>query len=305
MMRGFQIKVSKMNARVRLVLVMIFGLCIILMAWPLLPESTQNPPKPNKNRQLPIDWSALTLPTELSKVEKQANAPAYSVDKLDPIRQKATMTIFQSESNQNPHPPDTRTHSVRISQIAHPDWVVPEGSVMSAVLLSAINTDLPGQVKAMISRPVRAWQGARILIPSGSEVIGQYQTKSVSGQRRIFIVWHRLLLPNGRSIALQTSVSDALGRGGIAADQINRHFWATFGQASLLSLIGGGLATMHIGSEEDEQKAIQSELGQDFRQTAAQSLSSGMARGPTLSLRQGQLITIIVRQDLSFFTAQS
>jgi type IV secretion system protein VirB10 len=85
------------------------------------------------------------------------------------------------------------------------------------VLETAIDSDLPGYVRAVVSQDVRSFDGARVLIPRSSRLIGQYKSGVASGQTRAYVVWSRLIRPDGVSVALASPAIDDAGRTGLPA----------------------------------------------------------------------------------------
>ena len=97
----------------------------------------------------------------------------------------------------------------------NPAATVSQGTLIPAILETAINSDVPGYVRAVVSRDVMGFDGRRVLIPSGSRLIGQYRSGLAAGQSRAFIVWTRLTRPDGVTVSLGSPVTDPLGRAGL------------------------------------------------------------------------------------------
>lgn len=175
-----------------------------------------------------------------------------------------------------------------------------EGSLIHATLESAINTDLPGYLRASVSEPVYAEDGSQVLIPEGSRLIGRYKSGLVQGQSRIFIVWTRVITPNGASLQLGSEGVDSLGMAGTDPDQINRHFWQRFSTASLLSLIGAGAANVGVDDNQNSASAYREAVANSFSQSANESLQQDLRIPPTLQKYQGKPIIVFVAKDLDF-----
>lgn len=118
----------------------------------------------------------------------------------------------------------------RASQLRDPSNTIIEGTVIAAVLETALNSDLPGYVRAVVTREVKGFDGARTLVPRGSRLIGQYKSGVALGQSRTFVIWTRLVRPDGAMIELASPATDGLGRGGLDGD-VNTHFFERFGGA--------------------------------------------------------------------------
>ena len=113
-----------------------------------------------------------------------------------------------------------------------------QGTLIPAVLETAIDTDVPGYVRAVVSQDVRSFDGSRVLIPRSSRLIGEYKGATQAGQRRAYLMWTRLVRPDGVSVALASPAADFSGQAGIGG-QVNSHFFSRFGSAILLSILGG------------------------------------------------------------------
>lgn len=198
---------------------------------------------------------------------------------------------------------NTSAVSIDAKKIPHPAFTIAAGEFMHAVLETAVNSDLPGMVRAVIADPVYAYIGERVLIPAGSRLIGQYSAGIVQGQSRVMVVWNRVILPNGITAEINSPNSDALGRGGQGADSIDTHFWQRFGEASLLSVIGAGTATYGVDPDDAYNSAAiyRAAIAQSFQEAANQSLQSTVAIKPTIHIHQGAKINVFVARDLSFY----
>lgn len=178
--------------------------------------------------------------------------------------------------------------------------MIAEGTIIHATLEPAINSDLPGSLRAEINEPVFSEDGTALLIPVGSRLIGQYKSGISLGQSRIFVVWTRLITTTGLSLQLGSEGVDSLGQAGMEADQVNRHFWERFGTASLLSIIGAGAANLN---DSDQMQANASPsyregLVNSFSQSASQSLGQDENIAPTLKTYQGKPIDVFLSRDL-------
>ena len=176
------------------------------------------------------------------------------------------------------------------------DRLVPQGAVIGAVMETALNSDLPGFARAVIARHVRSFDGSSILIPAGSRVIGQYKSGIAQGASRVFVLWTRLIRPDGVSIELASPATDDLGRGGIGG-KVNRHFLQRFGGAILTSVLSGGISA-GAAALSGGSTILVSSAGQ------ASSLASQATQGtdipPTITTRQGATVRIFVARDLDF-----
>ncbi len=171
-----------------------------------------------------------------------------------------------------------------------------EGTLIAGVLETAVNSDLPGFTRAVVSEDVRSFNGAEILIPRGSRLIGQYRSGLAIGEQRAFVVWTRLILPDGVAIKLASPVTDALGRAGLGG-KVDRHFLERFGSAILLSIIGAGAEILAAESGNSSVVITSSAQAYGVAQTA---LQSSVNIPPTIRIAQGSPIRIFVARDLIF-----
>jgi len=128
--------------------------------------------------------------------------------------------------------------------------VVAQGAMIPAVLETALDSDLPGFARAVVSRDVRSFDGLAVLIPRGSRVIGEYRPATSEGQTRAFVIWTRVLRPDGVSIQIGSPATDPLGRAGLSGS-VDNHFFERFSGAILLTVINAG-ATALAGTPSTE-----------------------------------------------------
>jgi type IV secretion system protein VirB10 len=172
-----------------------------------------------------------------------------------------------------------------------PASTVSQGTLIPAVLETAINSDLPGYVRAVVSQDIRSFDGSRILIPRSSRLVGQYKSGLAAGQTRAYVLWSRLIRPDGVSVAIASPGTDEAGQSGLAG-QVDSHFFKRFGSALLLSVVGAASA---IGS--GGASLLVSGGGASAAGVAAQQ-SGGIA--PTVRVSQGQPIRVFTARDLDF-----
>lgn len=185
--------------------------------------------------------------------------------------------------------------------IANPANTVLQGTMIQAVLETAINTDLPGAIRALVSEDVHSYDGSRILIPRGSRVIGAYNDNTDLGQRRAMIVWNRIILPDNQTVEIGAYGGDAIGRSGMGG-VVNTHFGARFGSAALISLIGLAPAIALADEEDDDSTSDMADaISQNMMGATSSVLDGYLNRQPTIAIKQGSLVTIMVDRDLEIF----
>jgi type IV secretion system protein VirB10 len=203
--------------------------------------------------------------------------------------------------------------SAQARKIDRIDAMIPEGTLIPGILETAINSDLPGQIRAITSQDVYSFDGRRVLIPTGTRLIGEYQSEVTRGQKRIFVIWTRLLRDDGVTVRLNSIGTDSLARSGLTGIVDNK--WRErFGSAILLSIVGAsssyltgyGSGQYSSGSgngESDSDPAAdlaRETIAQTFSDMANQALSENLKIPPTISVLQGERIFVYVRQDLDF-----
>jgi type IV secretion system protein VirB10 len=181
--------------------------------------------------------------------------------------------------------------SVHATKLAAPASTVVQGTLIPAVLETAIDTDVPGYARAVVSQDVRSFDGSKVLIPRSSRLIGEYKGVTQAGQRRAYLMWTRLVRPDGVSVALASPAADFSGQAGIGG-QVNSHFFSRFGSAILLSILGGA-STLATGGAS----TVVVSGGQSAASTAIQQNGN---RGPTIKVRQGEPIRVFTARDLIF-----
>ena len=182
----------------------------------------------------------------------------------------------------------------RAVRIANSSYTVPQGAIIAGVLETAINSDLPGYVRAVVSRDVMGFDGRRVLIPSGSRLIGQYRSGLAAGQSRAFIVWTRLTRPDGVTVSLGSPVTDPLGRAGLGG-KVDSHFLKRFGSAILLSVVQSGLGLLQQGGND-----VIVRTADDAKSVAGIALQRDINIPPTVKVAQGTAIRIFIARDLDF-----
>jgi type IV secretion system protein VirB10 len=167
---------------------------------------------------------------------------------------------------------------------------VTQGTLIPAVLETAIDTDVPGYVRAVVSADVRSFDGTRVLVPRSSRLIGQYKSGLQAGQKRAYVIWTRLIRPDGVSVNIASPAIAFSGETGLAG-KVDSHFFERFGSAMLLSVVGGLSA---IGGNAGVI------VGGSGQSAAAAAVGQSGAIGPTVRVRQGEPIRVFTARDLDF-----
>jgi type IV secretion system protein VirB10 len=184
------------------------------------------------------------------------------------------------------------TDVAKATRMRNPAQTVSQGTLIPAVLETAINSDLPGYVRAVVSSDVRSFDGKNVLVPRSSRLIGQYKSGVANGQTRAYVMWTRLIRPDGVSVALASPAVDETGQTGLTG-KVDSHFMKRFGSALLLSIVGTA-STLGSGGS-----ALILSGGQSAASVAA---SQNGQIPPTIKVRQGQPIRVFTAKDLDFST---
>lgn len=184
------------------------------------------------------------------------------------------------------------------------DYELQAGTVIPAALVTGINTDLPGDVIAAVTRPVYdSRTGRHLLIPQGAKLYGTYDSEIANGQNRALLVWHRLLMPNGRSIQLDgMKGTDAAGYAGVA-DRVDYHADKLAAGVGLSSIIayagnlargGGGRS----GGNADARDVIGDSVAQEASRIGSKIIDRQLDVQPTITVRPGWLVSVLVDKDI-------
>jgi type IV secretion system protein TrbI len=195
--------------------------------------------------------------------------------------------------------PDRRTDSPdRVEAPASP-YVLQAGAVIAAALLTGLRSDLPGQITAQVTEDVYdSPTGQVLLIPQGARLVGQYDAQIAFGQSRALLVWNRLIMPNGQSIVLERQPgADPEGYAGLE-DQVDNHWGMLFKAAILSTLLSVGSEAGTSDSENNLAQAIRQGASQSFNETGEQVVSRSLNVQPTITIRPGFPVRVMVTHDL-------
>lgn len=214
----------------------------------------------------------------------------------------------------------TSSTQVKATRIGNLSNMIAQGKMISAVLETAINTDIPGTLRAVVSRDVYSESGKRVLIPKGSRLIGEYEPEVKNGQTRVPIVWSRVILPNGFDVALGSPGTDRLGRAGVAG-KLHNKFWTRLASAFLVSFVlpYGAYKLSDVGSSSttsssstaadgtttssttgDTESQLVADSAQKFADIATEIVQSNFSEEPTIIINQGERVKVFVNKDIIF-----
>jgi type IV secretion system protein TrbI len=178
------------------------------------------------------------------------------------------------------------------------------GTVISAALMTGINSDLPGEIEAQVTSPVYdTVTGRLLLIPQGARLLGQYDSQIVYGQRRVLLAWTRLILPDGSSIVLdRLPGADATGQAGLE-DQVDWHLGRVASGAALSTVLGVAAALAEPNQVATSGSGVVIIAGKQSLQDSINQVGQEITRRnldiqPTLQIRPGFPVRVIVNKDL-------
>ncbi len=281
-------------------------------------------------------WERYRSPMVVTETGGQVDPLAQAGKTPEQAEKEKSAATFQDTNPNNQFLSALAAKPVEVAtaeQTKRIDALVPQGTMIRGVLETAVQTDLPGMVRAVTTEDVWSFDGRRVLIPSGSRMIGEYNAGVAQGQTRAFIVWNRLLRADGVSLNLGSIGTDELGVSG-SAGAVNNHYLKRFGAAGVLSLISAGSQIMaatsmptndvgytikSIPDPSDPTKSITVQTPttnkvalndmamqgaalavQNFTQLAQEAIKSQINIPPTISINQGTPVAIFVRRDLDF-----
>ena len=289
-----------------------------------------------------VDDSEARRLAELERLRKEAEArrearrrsPMLVVNDKEGMASVDPAKVAAAEKDEDPNrrflanaeQDVARAHAVKYRRT---DALVPQGYMIRGVLETAIQSDLPGNVRAITPEDVYSFDGRRVLIPKGTMLTGEYRSGLTRGQTRVFVIWTRMLRADGVSLMLGSYGTDSLGRSGLTGE-VDTHFAQRFGDAALLTITGG--VAQFVGNLGNNNNAM---LGSTYAynpatgtlvpvsntanqtlltaqqigaQTAAQSINQMAQEAlkdeihipPTIYVEQGTRIIVFVKRDLDF-----
>lgn len=263
---------------------------------PVLP--LQQPPAPMRMEPQPVIQQPVAYPSRTSTTSAQPPARAASGSALMIDTSSAPAGSGSAGSGGERRADDAGSGKIAGARVgagslASRTLTVPQGTLIPAVLETALDSTLPGLARAMVSSDVRGFDGSRVLIPRGSRLIGEYGAAAESGQNRMLVNWLRLIRPDGVTIAIGSPAADPVGRGGIRA-KVDSHFFERFSGAILQSALDVGVNLASRSSNSPVIVALPGTAG-SIRQT----VTPNQVR-PTLKVKPATSISVFVARDLDF-----
>ena len=181
-------------------------------------------------------------------------------------------------------------------------YEIKQGTVIPGIMITGINSDLPGQIIAQVSQNVYdSVSGKSLLIPQGTKIAGSYDSFVAIGQERAMVAWRRLIFPDGMSLELLNMPGADQGGYSGFSDQVNNHYFKIFGSALMLSLVGSGYQISQprsSGEFPSNQEIIAAEVSRQFAQVSGELIHRNMQIQPTIEIRPGYRFVIMVNKDM-------
>lgn len=228
-----------------------------------------------------LDANASYRPGEAGNSPPAATAPAQSAKRAF-LEGKANGAIESTEQLVLPGSPN----------------ILQAGTFIPAALITGIRSDLPGQISAQVTQNVYDSPTGRILlIPQGARLLGEYDSEISAGQNRVLLAWNRLILPDGRSIQLGSQPGvDPAGMAGLQ-DRISHH-WGNMLRAAAISTLFGVGSELVTGSDDSLTRALRYGTQDTVNQTGRQLVQREMNVPPTLTIRPGYPVRVLLTRDL-------
>jgi len=182
---------------------------------------------------------------------------------------------------------------------------ISQGTLIPAVLTAGINSAVPGQTTALVRRNVYDSRTGRfLLVPQGSRLVGEYDSRVAFGQNRVFVAWNRLIFPDGRSLDLAGMQGADLSAAAGLLDRVNHHFVRTFGSALLIAAVSAGVQLSQpeddgaFASNPTPSQLAAAAVGQELGRVATEYLRRNLDIRPTIEIRPGYELNVEVTADL-------
>jgi type IV secretory pathway VirB10-like protein len=226
----------------------------------------------------------------------EAPAPSASLSALDPNLQDRKNAFLDGKGA------DKGNYLQATIQHPRSPYEIQAGTILPAVLITAINSDLPGPVVAQVREQVYdSVAGRYLLVPQGSRLLAKYDSMVAWGQERVLVCWNRLILPNGDSIDLGCMpAADLQGAAGLS-DGVDEHWWRILKGATVATLLSTGSA-FAAGNTASYNPTVGQVMARnasgEIGDIGQQLTRSDLMIQPTLTVRPGFSVNVIVTKDI-------
>ena len=258
--------------------------------------------KSSQSNTAPASYAGSGSSTDRPSMSLPADAYGLQANDYNPAADKDKEAFFdRAVKDANWILPHSRTAGQR--------YEVKTGAVIPGIMVTGINSDLPGNIIAQVSQNVfDTATGNHLLLPQGAKLFGVYDSRVIYGQERVLVAWNRVVFPDGSAVTLGAMPgSDMSGYAGYT-DKVNNHYLRIFGSAILMSMSSGGMAytmdTLDNSNSDSDNPTLQNEMGSalaaQLGQATLQLLQKNLNIKPTLEIRPGYQFNVIVTKDMFF-----
>ena len=239
-------------------------------------------------------------------------APEAATERYDVSDRRDKESFLESRSRSAGRTNAADAWTLAQGRLAGLPYEVKTGTVVPGIMLTGVNSDLPGKIIGQVSQNVYdSATGKHLLIPQGSRLFGVYDSRVAVGQNRVLIAWNRVIFPDGSSVDIQSMPgTDQAGYGGVE-DKVDNHYFRIFGSAIIMSLISGGMAyTVDSlkpesgNTQQNQNPTMRDQMGTalagQLGQASLQLLQQNVNIKPTLEIRPGFRFNIVLVKDLVF-----
>ena len=272
-------------------------------------------PDAGQSRAAVVPSARTTADPGMPSIDDIADAAVRASMRANPAALPATSTPNASAASaprqvQDRSTPQRPTHTDPISD-AGPLHRILEGTIIDAVLTNRLDGGSAAPVNCLVTNAVYSHSGQQVVIPAGARLLGETRPVQTFGETRLAVAFHRLLLPDGSSYSLdQYPGANQVGDAGLK-DQVDNHYWSTFGAAAAIGLISGlaqAIGTAGLAAGDGNRTVIIAGGAADVAsQAAAQAMNRFLNRLPTITIREGHRVKVYLTSDLELpaYTATS
>ena len=255
---------------------------------------SEAPGPPNLPTQ-PLDMNQLAqILSQVPPLPPPAGVPTPA---LQPRNQQPGNTTAEKEEKRAP---ETSSTSNPLDAASGKTYVLFEGTILETVLLNRLDGDFAGPIECLVTNDIYSHDRQRLLVPSGTKVLGEAKRVDTFGQTRLAVAFHRLIMPDGYSVSLdQFKGMNQIGDAGLR-DKVNNHYFKIFGASLAVGAIGG-IAEAGSGGvlTQSGTQSIQQGVGESMGQTSQRILDKFLNILPTVTIREGHRVKIYLSGDLA------
>ncbi|MBU6246280.1 MAG: type IV secretion system protein VirB10 [Xanthomonadaceae bacterium] len=330
-------ELRRMNRRALLLLAAVVLLLLMVAYWMI--QSAMTPRERPKAREEKVTVAEAPAAVALPQLPRPAPAPvaaAQPIPLMPPPRAPALPRTPAAQAPQEPSLVQRRIAAAEAGEAApptipaalpsagnglpgsgeseitsaqpltKPDTLMQRGTYIRCVLETRIISDISGYSTCLVTEPVYSFNGHTLLLPKGSKILGSYQKNQ--NQRRVEVVWDRIITPTGIDVNMKSPGIDNLGGAGLPG-QYDAHWGSRIGAALLISMLSDafkyeaakhGPTTTTISNGYVTQEPFESNTARTVQNLADQAVREAANRPPTVTINQGTVIYVYVAKDVDF-----